>query len=270
MGLDITNATTLNSSLDVGNAVINLSSTIQAVREWKGLLGSLPLSVFLNVSVNESEFPRLSPNLSSSSSFISSVNLSDLSDFFDLGIKLESIQPLPWFDNAESAIDEDLDNQIAADLNATLNRLTEINASTGYTLDFRSLSLYSFPGAANAIQAVSNMPWGNVRFSKATNGSYAYLFQAGMDSRLSNVVSYPSEGLRRMAFQTMIMNAICNSFPKFWLMLSETIWISSHDCTRVPCYASAYQSDIAYPHKSFECQGPVSFRNILFHPLVCL
>ena len=52
------------------------------------------------------------------------------------------------------------------------------------------------------------MPWGVLRFSNVENGSYAYMIQAGTDRRLQNVASYPPEGLRRMAFQTMFSKAI--------------------------------------------------------------
>lgn len=209
--LNGSNWAALNSSLSVNSTIFNLSSTVQTVRNWNGLLGSFPFSIFMNISVNQSQFPQPQFSGNLSPSFVSSLNLSDIANFSNLGINLDSVDPLPWFDNAMSAADDDLDNQLAADLIATLEILTRINSSTGFDLSFRGGSIYSFPGAATAVQAVSNMPWGNVRFSQVRNGSYAYLFQAGMDSRLSNVASYPSEGLRRMALQTMIMKAACNS-----------------------------------------------------------
>ena len=262
----LNNPSTFNSSLSVQNTVFNLTSTKESIKTWDGLLGSFTLSLFMNISVNQSQFPQFSQNLSAS--FVSSLNLSDIANFIDLGINLDAVQPLPWFDNASSAVaDDDLDNQIAADITATLD---ELNSSLGFDLSYRSGSIYSFPGVANSIQGVSNMPWGNVRFSEAKNGSYAYLFQAGMDARLSNIVSYPSEGLRRMALQTMLMKAACNSFLQNRLTVSETKWISSHDCASVPSYASTYQPSFTYTHQSFECEGLVSIWHIFFHSSVRL
>lgn len=199
---DATLSTALKSAFE--NSLINLVSSASNDSGWSGLLGDIETSLFMNISIDTTEY----------FDFLSQFhNPSDvpqyftISNFSEIGLDLASVQPLPWFDESNSVNDDELDDQISNNLLSTIHQLSNVNDSSGISLNFRSGSIFSFPAVAASIQIISNMPWGNVRFSRVQNGSYAYMIQAGTDARLLQIASYPSEGLRRMAFQTMLSKA---------------------------------------------------------------
>ena len=177
--------------------LLNLVSSAPNGSAWDGLLGNITTSVFANMSVNASEFASFLNNSNSPNIAVTDLTFAN---FSQTGFDLIAVQPLPWFKESTALADDDLDDQISEALLATISQLTSINSTGGITLSFRSGSVSSFPVAAMSIQVVSNMPWGNLRFREAGNGNYDYMIQAGTDARLLNIPSYPSEGLRRMAF----------------------------------------------------------------------
>lgn len=203
---DSTSSTLLKPTFE--NSIINLVSSASNDSGWSGLLGDIDTSLFMNISVNSTEYSDIF------APFAKPVDASQyftISNFSQIGLNLASIQPLPWFTESNSVQDNELDDQISNALVSTLRQLGNVNDSMGINLNFRSSSIFAFADAAASIQVVSNMPWGNVRFSKVQNGSYAYMIQAGTDERLLEIASYPSEGLRKMVFQTMLSKAACES-----------------------------------------------------------
>ena len=199
---DSTLLTTLKPAFE--NSIINLVSSASNDSGWSGLLGDIDTSLFMNISVNFTEyFNVIAPfhKVDDVSQYFT------ISNFSQIGVNLATIQPLPWFTESNSVQDDELDDQISNALVSTLHQLGTVNDTFGISLNFRGGSIFSFPAAAASVQVVSNMPWGNVRFSKVQNGSYAYMIQAGTDARLLESASYPSEGLRRMVFQTMLSKA---------------------------------------------------------------
>src|SRR5579859_3025005 len=170
--------------------------------DWTGLLGQIETTLFVNLTVNNNTFTnylqQLNSSNSSSSELINSLDSLTVANFSHLGIELTSLQPLPWFDQAGPSTEDSLDNQLTQDILDTLDLLISVNA-TGFGLSYRAGSIYEYPQAALTIQAITNMPWGNVLFHHARNGSLGYTIQIGSDARLSNLPSYPTEGLRRMA-----------------------------------------------------------------------
>ena len=212
LGLLESGALTLNLSTSMQSfqgVLLNLVTSAANDSGWNGLLGNIATSVFANISVDASEYRDFLNNSNSPNTALTDLTFANISQ---TGFDLTAVQPLPWFNESTTVADNDLDDQISEALLATISQLTNVNTTGGITISFRSWSINSFPAVAMSIQVVSNMPWGNLRFRKAGNGIYDYMIQAGTDARLLNIPSYPSEGLRRMAFQTMLSQAAC-SYP---------------------------------------------------------
>jgi hypothetical protein len=195
------------SSISPEGAIAQLVSTAGNSSGWSGLLGNIETNLFLNISDNYSEFinPDGTINYTGVGQNSYGYGTGSYNDFSQLGLNLTVIQALPWFAPSNLVTDDEMDDQLTTDLLSTLDLLSTIDTAYGIGLDYGNT--YAFPAVAAAIQAVSNMPWGSLRFNKVQNGSYAYLMQLGTDIRLLNIASYPAEGLRRIASQTMIAKA---------------------------------------------------------------
>lgn len=208
-------STSNSSSVGVSSALSNIiDSAISGIISnaanrtgWSGILGDIDPMLFFNVSVNQSTyFNFLNDSYSVVQTAQEGIRLGTLSE---TGFNLSGLQPLPWFNDTSFTSDSDLDDLISNDILQTIQGLTAVNAtSRGVRLGYWAGAILRYPAVAAAIQVVSNMPWGNLRFNQVENGTYSYTMQVGTDSRLENVFSYPSEGLRRMAFQTMFSKAI--------------------------------------------------------------
>lgn len=186
------------------NAIIDAISFATNSSAWTGLLESIETDLFLNISVNRTQYSTfLGPSLNVNPAYLTIANISQM------GFNLTELQTVPWFTEIRPVTDDDLDMQISNDILNTLNLLGSLNASAGMDLSYRTGSVLEYPAVAASIQVISNMPWGALRFSTLQNGSYAYMMQVGTDERLSVISSYPPEGLRRMAFQTMFSKAVC-------------------------------------------------------------
>ena len=200
--------TTLSPALTktIDNAISEIISNAANQSSWKGILGDIDPMLFFNVSVNRTIYTKFINHTTNSTQSPLHNQLS-FSNLTTAGFNLTGLQPLPWFNDITLVSDNDLDDLISNDILTTVHQLTLINSSS-VRLGYWSSALFRYPAVAQAIQIVSNMPWGVLRFSHVENGSYAYMIQAGTDQRLLNVPSYPPEGLRRMAFQTMFSKAI--------------------------------------------------------------
>jgi len=200
--------TTLSPALTmtIDNAIIGIISNAANQSGWKGILGDIDPMLFFNVSVNRTIYTKFINQTTNSTLSPLHSGLS-FSNFTEAGFNLTGLQPLPWFNDTTLISDNDLDDLISNDILTTVHQLTLVNSSS-VRLGYWSGALFRYPAVAKAIQIVSNMPWGVLRFSHVENGSYAYMIQAGTDQRLLNVASYPPEGLRKMAFQTMFSKAI--------------------------------------------------------------
>lgn len=196
----------------INSTIAGIATTAADLSGWSGILGNLDPMLFFNITVNGTAFTNF---VNQSNDILDTVqNDFTLSNLSATGFNLTGLQPLPWFMNATFFTDDDLDDLISTDILRTVNQLTSVNASArGVRLGYWSGAILRYPAVAAAIQAVSNMPWGVLRFSSIGNGTYAYMIQTGTDVRLQNVASYPPEGLRRMAFQTMFSRAL-RTFPK--------------------------------------------------------
>jgi hypothetical protein len=204
--------TTISPSLTntIDNAIGGIITNAANDSGWRGILGNIDPMLFFNVSVNKKTYTKfLNQSNSTQSTFQNYFTLSNLSA---TGFNLTGLQPLPWFNNTTLITDDELDNLISNDILTTVHQLSLINSSS-VTLGYWSSALFRYPAVSKSIQIVSNMPWGILRFSNVQNGTYEYMIQTGTDSRLMNVASYPPEGLRRMAFQTMFSKAIRTLFP---------------------------------------------------------
>jgi hypothetical protein len=200
------NGSALSSISSLEDAIAQLASSARNTSGWSGLLGNVETSLFLNISDNYSEFINPDGTINYTGVGQNSYGYGYGSyGLSQLGLNLTVIQPLPWFTPSNLATDDEMDDQLANDLISTLDQLSTIDTAYGIGLDYGNTD--AFPAVAAAIQAVSNMPWGSLRFNKVQNGSYAYLMQLGTDIRLLKIASYPAEGLRRMASQTMIAKA---------------------------------------------------------------
>ena len=218
----------LMSTID--NAIGGILATSAAESGWDGILRNFDPMLFFNVSVNRTTYRNyLNHSISSNQSYQQLLSVSDLTA---TGFNLSGLQPIAWFNDTSLETDDDLDNLISNNILTTIHQLTAINAST-VRLAYWNSAILRFPSVAAAIQAVSNMPWGNVRFTNVQNGSYAYMIQAGTDVRLENVASYPTEGLRKMAFQAMLSKAICTPFLLLILMVVRS---SASNVTITPVY----------------------------------
>ena len=177
---------------------------------WRGILGYIDPMLFFNVSVNKTTYTNF---LNQSTSNFSNSTQSTFQNDFTLtnlsatGFNLTGLQPLPWFNDTSLVTDDQLDDLISNDILTTVHQLSMINSSS-VRLGYWSSALFRYPAVSKAIQIVSNMPWGVLRFSTVQNGTYEYMIQSEQTSRLLNVASYPPEGLRLMAFQTMFSKAI--------------------------------------------------------------
>ena len=210
--LSLSTTTQNTSSLEgaFGTLIVDIVESAINQTDWSGILADFDTFVFANISVNATEFYAFLNN---------SINFSELGvdDLFEIGLNLTLLQPVPWFEKSSASSEHDLDDQVSQDITNTLSQLSLINVSSGVNLTYNNASFRTYPAVAASIQVVTNMPWGNLRFSRAQNGSYAYLIQAGTNERLSNVGSYPPEGLRKMAFQIMFARALC-----------RTLFVSTH------------------------------------------
>jgi len=204
---------------------------------WSGILGDMDPMLFFNVTVNQTTYFNY---LNDSYSVVGTAqNGITLETFSDTGFSLAGLQPLSWFNDTTLTSDDDLDDLISNDILQTLQGLTAVNAtSRGVRLGYWAGAILRYPAVAAAIQVVSNMPWGVLRFSEISNESYSYTLQAGTDSRLENVFSYPSEGLKRMAFQTMFSRAI-SLFPHDGTNASE-IKVECNDNSRLQNHATVH------------------------------
>lgn len=192
----------------VSNIIEGIITNAANQSGWTGILGNIDSMLFFNVTVNRTVYTHFINQTNSTNQtqqlFQNDFTLTNLSA---TGFNLTGLQPLPWFNDTILVTDDQLDDLISNDILTNVHLLTSVNAST-VTLGFWEAALFRYPKVAAAIQAVSNMPWGILRFESVQNGSYSYMIQAGTDSRLLNVASYPPEGLRRMAFQTLFSKSI--------------------------------------------------------------
>jgi hypothetical protein len=200
--------TTLSPALSrtIDDAIGRIISNAINQSLGKGILGDIDPMLFLNVSVNKATYTIFINQTVNSTQSPRNTEFNFL-NLTAAGLNLTTLQPLPWFNDTNLVSDEDLDDLISHDILTTVHQLTLINSSS-VRLGYWSSALFQYPAVAKAIQIVGNMPWGILRFSHVENGSYAYMIQAGTDQRLLNVASYPPEGLRRMAFQTMFSKAM--------------------------------------------------------------
>ena len=220
LGNGSSNITGLSSA--IASVIENTVSTAgNGNSSWKGILGNFETKLFFNTSVNANTFNLFANTSNNASDILRNLTQTPVNQL-GLPVDVTLLQPIPWFDTAVSSLDNDLDDQISKDLLTTIHLLTSINATQGFRLTYRSGSIYAYPAVSKGIQIVSNLPWGNVRFISAKNGTYVYTIQAGRDSRIaSNVLSYPVEGLRRMVFQIMLAKA-ARIFPlKMWIKHSD-------------------------------------------------
>lgn len=188
------------------NTIAGIISAAANQTGWHGILGKLDPMLFFNISVNETTYVDF---LNQSNQTLEIVQTGfTLANLSATGFNLTEIQPLPWFVNTNLVADDDLDDLISSDILTTLYVLSAINSST-LRLGTWYGALHRYPEIAQSIQTVSNMPWGILRFSAVNTDGYEYMIQAGTDERFLNVASYPPEGLRKMAFQTMFSRAIC-------------------------------------------------------------
>jgi hypothetical protein len=196
----------LESTID--GTIAGIISNAASQAGWSGILGDMDPMLFFNISVNQTTyFNYLNNSFSVVETAQNGITLGNLSE---TGMNLTGLQPLSWFNETTLTSDNDLDNLVSNDILRTIQGLTLVNAtSRGVRLGYWAGAILRYPAVAAAIQVVSNMPWGVLRFSEISNQSYSYTLQAGTDTRLQNVFSYPSEGLRRMAFQIMFAKAIC-------------------------------------------------------------
>lgn len=210
------NSTGISPALSnaIDDAIAGIVSNAANQTGWKGILGEIESMLFFNVTVNNTTYSNF---INQSDSILETVqNGFTLANLSATGFNLTGLQPLPWFNDTTLVTDNDLDDLISNDILLTVHELSAVNASArGVRLGYWAGAITRYPAVANAIQVVSNMPWGIIRFSNVQNGSYAYMIQTGTDVRLQNVASYPSEGLRRMAFQTMFSKAICTGLASY-------------------------------------------------------
>jgi hypothetical protein len=197
----------------VNNTIAGIAITAADVSGWSGILGNIDPMLFFNITVNRTSFTNF---VNQSNNILTTIqNNFTITNLSSTGFNLSGLQPLPWFTNTTLVTDSDLDDLISTDILRTVDQLTSVNASArGVRLGYWSGAILRYPAVAAAIQAVSNMPWGVLRFSSVDNGTYAYMIQTGTDVRLQNVASYPPEGFRRMAFQTMFERALRIYLPQ--------------------------------------------------------
>ena len=198
----------------IGAALSGIVDSASSQNGWTGILGNIDPMLFFNITVNKTEYTNfINQSFYSNSStatqnlFSTSFSLTNLSS---TGFNLTGLQTLPYFNDTSLSSNDQLDDLISNDILTTIHQLSLVNSSS-VTLGYWSSALLRYPAVAKAIQIVSNMPWGVLRFGEVANSTVSYMIQAGTDSRLLNVASYPSEGLRRMAFQTMFSKALLNS-----------------------------------------------------------
>lgn len=211
-----------NGSSVVSPAITNtIDSALSAIVNgaagqagWTGILSDIDPLLFFNISVNKTTYTNfINQSFYSNSStatqqlFSTSFSLTNLSS---TGFNLTGLQILPYFNDTSLSSDDDLDNLISNDILTTIHQLSRVNSSS-VRLGYWSSALFRYPAVAKAIQIVSNMPWGVLRFGSVDNQTISYMIQTGTDTRLLNVASYPSEGLRRMSFQTMFSKALFKS-----------------------------------------------------------
>lgn len=217
------NGSVLSSISSLEDNIAQLALSAGNASGWSGILRNIETNLFFNISDDYSEFINPDGTINytgvGQNSYGYGYGYNGLSQ---LGLNLTVIQPLPYFAPSNSVTDDEMDDQLANDLLSTLDLLSTIDAAYGIELNYGDT--YAFPSVAAAIQAVSNMPWGSLRFNKVQNGSYAYLMQLGTDIRLLNIASYPAAGLRTMASQTMIAKA-ARTFLLFCIDISQTNWI---------------------------------------------
>ena len=194
----------------IDSAIDGIVSNAASQYGWTGILGNMDSMLFFNVSVNKTLYTNfINQSINSNQSSLNSIQALFTNNFTlsVAGFDLTGLQPLPWFNNTDLTSNDDLDDLISNDILTTVHQLNFVNASS-IRLGYWHNALFRYPAVALAIQIVSNMPWGVLRFGRAENGTYEYMIQSGSDSRLLYVASYPPEGLRKMAFQTMFSNAI--------------------------------------------------------------
>ena len=227
-------------STTIDNAISGIVSNAANQTGWKGILGDIDPMLFFNITVNKTAYLNF---INQSDSILQTVqNGFTLANLSATGFDLTGLQPLPWFNDTTFITDNDLDDLISNDILRTVHELSSVNASArGVRLGYWSGAITRYPAVANSIQVVSNMPWGVLRFSNVQNESYAYMIQTGTDVRLQNVASYPSEGLRRMAFQTMFSKAVCISPLCARSDGSEITGVRYHDNTSLQGYATIHQ-----------------------------
>jgi len=250
-----TNSTVRNTTFVspdlVDNAISGIVSNAARNSGWIGVLGDMDPMLFFNISVNRTTYVNFlnrtfndtNSTDTTQSSLMSGFSFTNLSA---AGFNLTTIRPLSWFNYTPLETDGGLDNLISQDILTTVHQLTLVNASS-VRLGYWNSALYRYPAVAEAIQVVSNMPWGIIRFGSITNGSAEYMIQAGTDTRLLNVASFPSEGLRRMAFQTMFSRALLKSNGRNITITPVYQIMPRYVSTKIDVPASLLSARILFP-----------------------
>ena len=99
------------SKFAFASAIENLVSSSCNASNWSGLLGNIDTSLFMNLSVNDTEFLNFVGPLNHTNDVRNSFTIAN---FSLIGLNLTIIQPLPWFDLSGSISDNDLDDQISS------------------------------------------------------------------------------------------------------------------------------------------------------------
>ena len=198
----------------IDTAISGIVDSVSNQFGWTGILGNIDPMLFFNISVNKTTYTNFInqsfyANTSNATQQLFSTSFS-LTNLSATGFNLTGIQTLPYFNDTNLSSNDQLDDLISNDILTTIHQLSLMNSSS-VRLGYWSSALRRYPAVAQAIQIVSNTPWGVLRFGSVENQTVSYMIQTGTDTRLLNVASYPSEGLRRMAFQTMFTKAMLKS-----------------------------------------------------------
>ncbi|KAI9592525.1 hypothetical protein BDF19DRAFT_211325 [Syncephalis fuscata] len=178
----VRDASGVNSGVKNKQPVLNsLSQALSAINGTagdSGLLGAIDTNLFVDINLPNSTNPQPSVN---------------------------GMQPVPFFDKTNAKSDVDMDNLLIDKIQSITGRIAALREYK--SSDVRVDSYFQIR------KALLDMPWGAITFDSvnAANKQWKYTMQVGSDKRLISTGYMPSSGLRKIALQAMLGNAMART-----------------------------------------------------------
>jgi hypothetical protein len=182
------------------------------------VLGSKPISdrVYVNDSIELAKaiyFPAFIPsNVSYLTGVLDTTSTRFYIDYVQVNnskVVPISLMRFPWY-NLTLLTDEQLDDEISAQIEQAMIKVSKLDRNILLSASVGALKTNLF---MQLTETMKDVPYGAIYFKKLDhkNKTYSWIYHFGTDARLTSSTNFPSAGVRLLAQQTHLDNAILRS-----------------------------------------------------------